>query len=325
MIYYLSGPMRGYPLFNFPAFERATEVLRKYGLEIVSPHEWGDPDSPRGQLMGDDILAIINDCNAVLCLPNWEHSPGACGEVAVAFSTEKPVFDLDLKPNGDFVITPSTRVSVTVPREEQYKKKIPLIGMCGFAQSGKDSVASFLVKDHGWTRVAFADKLRDVLYALNPIVEVEWSDVYEYGRAEPVTRIDRQVRVQEIIERHGWDMAKVAYGEIRQLLQRLGTEAGREVINDNLWVTLGEEKIEAAGTPVVVTDCRFPNEIQMVRRRGGKLIWVDRPGIGPANAHASEHSVTAADCDWTFTNDGSLEDLYRMTETVLGLKVAANV
>lgn len=322
-IHYLAGAMRGFPELNFPAFIEAAKRLRDYDIEVISPHELGDNlNETRSVLMGEDLLTILNDCDAVICLPGWEKSPGACAEVATAFATSKPVFDLELRDNGDLALHPSKTVSVTVPREEQYRQKTRLLGLCGYAQSGKDTVAQYLVgqERNPWTRVAFADKLRDMLYALNPLIEVEWGDVYEFGKAEPVDRLYRQVRVKEIIDEHGWDMAKVAYDEIRQLLQRLGTEAGRECINDNLWVGLAEEKIELAGMPVVVTDCRFQNELHMIRRRGGTLVWIERDGIGAVNGHASEHSVTKDDCDYTLPNSGTLDDLYEMTERVLDLQ-----
>ena len=309
MTIYLSGPMRGHADHNFPLFNAVAAQLRDQGYTIINPTEMGDSASPRGVLMGEDLLAILQKCAAVACLPDWRHSPGACAEVAVAFATDKPVFDVIQSPlkNGQLILVESPCTAVTVPRESQYKNKTPLIGLCGFAQSGKDTVAGFLV-DNGWTRVAFADKLRDMLYALNPFIVMKpraWRDVLNpFVVAKP-----RAWRAQELVDKWGWDVAKVQYPEMRQLLQKLGTEAGREVVDDNLWVSLGEQQIEAAGGPVVVTDARFPNELQLIRRRGGILCWIERDGIGAVNGHASEHSVSQADCDFTIKNNGTLEDL----------------
>lgn len=298
--------MRGFADNNFPLFEKVSGQLRSHGVEIISPHEWGEASSSRGQLMTDDLLMILQKCDGIICLPGWQASPGACAEVAVCFATEKPMFEYveDDQNIFGYRLEEASTVSVTVPRENQYKQKIPLIGLCGFAQSGKDTTASYLVRDKGWTRVAFADALRDVLYALNPIAKVDFSS----GAYDPI------LRVQELIGYEGWDAAKVNHEEIRKLLQRLGTEAGRDIIDNNLWVGIGENKIEAAGTPVVVTDCRFPNELAMVRRRNGKLIWINRPGVGAANAHASEHSITEDDCDIVLENDGSEQDLFKKVE-----------
>lgn len=316
-VYYLAGPMRPLPEHNFPMFELVSTLLRKAGYTIISPHEMGDPSMTRGELMTEDLMAILLGAHGVITLPDWQISPGASAEVAVAFATEKPVYDFifvrDLVSGGirpkttavhqthednSFIIAESRTVSSFVPREKQYAEGIPLVGLCGYAQSGKDTVAEHLVSAKGWTRVAFADALREILYALNPVA-------------------DLAIRMRDLVDRDGWDAAKVEHNEVRDLLQRLGTEAGREVINQALWVRLGEEKIELAGGPVVITDCRFPNEVQMVRRRKGKLIWIDRPGVGAANAHASEHSVTADDCDYVLKNNGTLRDLYHNVSDLL--------
>lgn len=296
MKFYLSGPMRPLPEHNFPLFTEVSAKLRRDGMDICSPHEYGDSlKDTRGQLMTEDLLMILKDCDGIICLPGWQSSPGACAEVAVAFGTEMPVYDYvpDSVTNLlGYELIESKVTSVTVPRELQYANKIPLIGLCGFAQSGKDTVAGLLVDKLGWERVAFADSLRDVLYALNPII-CDWPR-------------EGWFRVQDAVNDEGWDVTKVRYSEVRTLLQRLGTEAGREVIDQNLWVRMGEDKIEAAGKPVVVTDCRFPNEVALIKRRKGHLIWIDRPGVEAANAHASEHSVTSADCDFIIKNDGDI-------------------
>lgn len=307
LVYYVAGPMRPLPDHNFPLFERACKVLRADGYKIVSPHEMGDATMTRGALMSEDIAAILFACGGVIHLPDFEISPGASAEVAVAFATEKPVLSIKFFDDGTYNLQPSDTMTVSITREQQYAEKWPLVGLCGFAQSGKDTTAEHLVT-RGWTRVAFADTLREVLYALNPIIEGHY-----YPEGDGVLL----ERVVEIVDRKGWDVAKVEHPEIRALLQRLGTEAGREIIDQQMWVRKGEEKIERAGGPVVITDCRFPNEVNMVRRRKGTLIWVSREGISAVNTHASEHSVTQADCDLTIWNDGTIQDLYDEVDDLL--------
>lgn len=321
MLYYLSGPMRGFPDLNFPAFQKAVDALRKFDVDVISPHEWGDVNDTRSNLMGEDLRVILEKCDGVICLEGWQLSPGACAEVAVAFATDKPVKELKWDHKGcKMWLAPCPVTKVTVPRELQYRNKIPLVGLCGFARSGKDTVAQHMVSQ-GWTRVAFADKLRDMLYALNPIIALDTHEVFQMGFEDPVAKVEEGIRLRTIVDNETWDEAKVNHVEIRQLLQRLGTEAGRECVDDNLWVSLAEEKIESAGGPVVVADCRFPNEVQMVRRRGGTLIWIEREGVGAVNAHASEHSIMENDCDYTIWNSGTLETLYESVETILDLQL----
>jgi hypothetical protein len=170
-----------------------------------------------------------------------------------------------------------------------------IIGLSGYARSGKDEAAKVLVEEFGFTRVAFADKLREVLYALNPMVE-----------PSPTSN---PVMVQDVIDTYGWDGYKeTIYGdEIRRLLQRLGTEAGRQTLWDSIWVDAA-----LTGHPddakLVVTDCRFPNEAQAIKDRGGVVVRVSRKGVGPANDHPSETSLDDWDFDYGLTNDGTLEE-----------------
>lgn len=176
-----------------------------------------------------------------------------------------------------------------------------IIGLSGYARSGKDEAANVLVEEFGFIRVAFADKLREVLYALNPPV-VSWFEPMQ-------DKVVASVSVRDVINEHGWDGYKeTVFGDlIRGMLQRLGTEAGRQTLWDSIWIDAA-----FAGIPedakVVVTDARFPNEAKAVEERGGKVWRVVREGIGPANSHPSETSLD----DWNFSawihNDGTLED-----------------
>lgn len=188
-----------------------------------------------------------------------------------------------------------------------------IIGLSGYARSGKDEAAKVLVNEFGFTRVAFADKLREVLYALNPIVAPS-KELY-------FTRSKAVVNLQEVIDVYGWDNYKeTEYGaEIRRLLQRLGTEAGRQTLWDSIWVDAA-----LTGHPedarLVVTDCRFPNEAQAIKDRGGVMVRIKRHGpdgilLGPATApdgtvHASETSLDDWSFDYTVMNDYDTVDKY---------------
>lgn len=179
-----------------------------------------------------------------------------------------------------------------------------IIGLSGYARSGKDEVAKIFVKN-GYTRVAFADKLREVLYTLNPIVlaRVE-TPMGTLGYGQGVWH------VQEVIERYGWDGYKESpFGpEIRRLLQRLGTEAGRETLWDSIWI---DAAFAGYGddAKIVVTDVRFENEADAIKQRGGSVLRVSRPGVDAFNDHPSETSLDTYDFDGFIQNDGTLEKL----------------
>ena len=102
---YLCGPMRGHPLFNFPAFTDAAAALRAAGYEVLSPHERDlalgfDPARPIEEQGFDlvdalrwDVAAVLR-ADATVVLPGWETSRGARAEVAVAKAADKPVLSL---------------------------------------------------------------------------------------------------------------------------------------------------------------------------------------------------------------------------------------
>lgn len=176
-----------------------------------------------------------------------------------------------------------------------------IIALSGFARSGKDEAANVLVEEYGFTRVAFADKLREVLYQLNPIIKYEGvQDQYTRG----------PWYVQEVIDTFGWDGYKeTGFGtEIRRLLQRLGTEAGRQTLWDTIWIDAALTNLPEDAR-VVVSDARFFNEFEAVRARGGEVWRIERTGVGPANDHASEmEAIDYPHFEAVLKNDGTLEE-----------------
>lgn len=307
--------MRGFPSHNYPLFNRVAAELRAQGYEIVNPAEVeGTSEGVSREICMLRDFEVLVRCDGVAALAGWEQSPGACTEVALAWSLNLPLYDVVTDEAGKVAVCPSKTSLLHIPRETQYYNERPLVGLCGYAQAGKDTAAQFMMEtraeypiESGWSRVAFADTLRDMLYALNPIGEV--SHLLDGDDDMDVRLTVATLTTKRIVDCAGWDHAKTTYPEIRKLLQRLGTEAGRDILGEHTWVHLGEQKIEAANSPVVVTDVRFPNELQMIRRRGGVVAWVQRPGVGPVNEHASEHSVLASDADYVINNDGDLGKL----------------
>lgn len=179
--------------------------------------------------------------------------------------------------------------------------KTEIIGLMGYAQSGKDTVAGFLDK-FGYERVAFADALRGVLYGTDPIV-----GSYEDGEWPGFKDDQGDVRLRAIVDRHGWDRAKQE-PEVRALLQRLGTEGARENIGQNVWIDAALRKVKPGGR-YVFTDVRFPNEADAILAAGGTLWRIERPGVEAVNAHASETALDDYPVSLVLLNGGTLEDL----------------
>lgn len=102
---YVAGPMRGYPRFNFDAFEEATRFLREVGFEVTSPHEMDldrgfDPDKTIEEQGFDLYVAVRADVEAVMAadavvlLPGADDSAGAMMEANLATMLGKEVFYL---------------------------------------------------------------------------------------------------------------------------------------------------------------------------------------------------------------------------------------
>lgn len=182
-----------------------------------------------------------------------------------------------------------------------------LLGITGYARSGKDSVGEYLVKAHGFRRIAFADKMREAALALNPIIGMTAP-----SREHPE---GRYLRLATLVDCMGWEKAK-SLTEVRRTLQRLGTEVGRNLLGEDLWVNAALDDI-APDEDVVVTDVRFPNEGLAIERLGGVIIRVERPGINAANAHSSEVAMSDYLVPYVLANAGTLIDLADGVDTIL--------
>jgi nucleoside 2-deoxyribosyltransferase len=150
-----------------------------------------------------------------------------------------------------------------------------IIGVTGHARCGKDSLANLLVSSYGYTKLGFADGVRDVAKAIDPVV------MARINTAEPTA-----IRYTELLREIGYERAK-GNADVRRLLQRVGTEGGRDIFGEDVWVNLLKSRVEGAGN-IVVADVRFLNEARAITELGGIIIRVERPGYGPTNNHRSE-------------------------------------
>ncbi len=163
-----------------------------------------------------------------------------------------------------------------------------LIGFNGYAQSGKDTLAHYLVSEFGYRRVAFADALRAFITATNP-------------------------PIAELVNAIGWDVAKLD-PDVRQALKDIGA-AARDYIHQNVWVfaALGDV---ASDNLIAVSDVRRPNEADTIKRRGGRLVRVERPGVRPAND--LDTMLDRYDrFDAILRNDGTIELLHARMRSIL--------
>lgn len=163
-----------------------------------------------------------------------------------------------------------------------------IIGLSGYAQSGKDSTAELLCLNYGYRRIAFADPMREALLRLNP-------------------KLDSITHIAHRVEDYGWDLTKKD-PEVRRLLQVLGTEVGRKMFGENFWVDLALSGLKPEDK-VVVSDVRFPNEGDAIKKLGGSLWRINRRNHSAVNDHASEHAMDNYMFNHVIYNDGTLDDL----------------
>lgn len=168
-----------------------------------------------------------------------------------------------------------------------------IIGIAGKARSGKDTVANFVVAHLGGYVYSFADPIRRMIAQLG----VDMSDPYW--------------------QEHKEDIIPALGVSPRHMMQTLGTEWGRELINKDLWVAMARQRLLHSGAGMVIPDVRFDSEAEWIRRAGGIVIHVRRCNVAAVKEHSSESGVTILPEDFVLPNNGSLEDLQFAVRSLL--------
>jgi len=164
----------------------------------------------------------------------------------------------------------------------------PIIGIAGKARSGKDTAAEFLMtRGVCKYRYAFADPIRAMLKAG---FGIDMSDPAWLARKEaPIARIGKSPR---------------------KMMQTLGTEWGRELVNRDVWIIAAQMQLERHGKGMLISDVRFDNEAHWIRLNGGLVIHLSRPTGAPVAPHASEGGIGFETEDVEVLNDGDIETLH---------------
>lgn len=174
-----------------------------------------------------------------------------------------------------------------------------IVGLTGLKGSGKDTVAAYLIKEHGFERRAFADPLKKSVAALLdiPYHEIDkWKNdptmTVEYGSGHMLT--------------------------FREFLQRFGDEASKQVWGDTFWndLTLPTDGYYA-GRNIVITDCRFESDVRRITICGGYVVSVQRPGLSNKDPHRGEANLPPNLVDYQLMNDGDIQSLNERVETML--------
>lgn len=172
-----------------------------------------------------------------------------------------------------------------------------IVAFTGLAGSGKSTAAAYLVKRHGYERVRFAGPLKAMMAALGCTPE-------QIDGSEKELPCDL-----------------LGGKSPRHAMQTLGTEWGRDLITPDLWIRAWQAAVAKvpAGVPIVVDDCRFPNEGEAVRAAGGVIVRIERPGAGTSSVHASEQqTIEVVETLRNIADEQYLRDLVDILVTDLG-------
>jgi len=201
-----------------------------------------------------------------------------------------------------------------------------IIGVCGFIGSGKDTVADHLVNLYEFRRESFANSLKDAV-----------AYVFGWDRTMLEGRTNQARDWREQVDPWWADRLNMPNLTPRWVLQYWGTEVCRFGFHDDIWIASLENKLRNSHDSVVISDCRFPNEITSIKAQGGIVVRVVR-GSEPSwlehaknymagengnvgwslgkrnlylnNIHASEYSWVNTKFDAVLDNNGTLDDLY---------------
>ena len=205
-----------------------------------------------------------------------------------------------------------------------------IIGVCGFIGSGKDTIADYLVNLHHFRRESFANTLKDAV-----------AQVFGWDRTMLEGRTKQAREWREQVDPWWAERLGIPHLTPRFILQQWGTEVCRKNFHDDIWIASLENKLRNSKDDVVISDCRFPNEIAAIKKAGGIVVRVVR-GAEPEwyqlavsrnrgpngnsswalsgrrleqlGIHASETSWVGTKFDAVLDNNGTLEDLYQQVK-----------
>lgn len=177
-----------------------------------------------------------------------------------------------------------------------------LIGIMGRKYSGKDTIANYLVAQHGYQKISFAEPLKkgcQVMFQFN----------------------DKQLEEDKEVVDEYWGITP------REVFQYIGTEVFRDGmeklipgIKNNFWINTAMKKhynLRGIGINTVISDVRFPNEVDRIRKEGGIVIKVMRSSLENSDNHASEIQIDEIVGDYQVINDSDFNSLYDKIDTIV--------
>lgn len=185
--------------------------------------------------------------------------------------------------------------------------KFKIIGITGLKHNGKDTIANYLCQKYNYTKIAFADPLKE---ACQSIFGFNYEQIHG--------------SLKETLDEYWFGLTP------RQILQFVGTELFRkemkrlnEEFGEELWILSAKKKITEIiknneNALIVISDVRFPNECEMIKKQNGTLIRVVRSSVNISHdLHDSEKYVSDLEVDYEIINDGSIDDLNKKIDSII--------
>ena len=193
------------------------------------------------------------------------------------------------------VLIDETHAPMPYSRNSLVLRLSSLLSISGAIGSGKSTLGLILEQDHGYTQISYAGPLKNITsYLFNLDREM----------LEGATREAREAR-------------ELGDPSPRTILQLMGTEVFRQ-FDENIWITNVFACAPTLTDKIVITDARFPNELEHVRSLGGHSIYITRLlSIPSSSTHASELSLRLLNCDYNISNHGTITDLKMHIKVIL--------
>lgn len=184
-----------------------------------------------------------------------------------------------------------------------------IIAICGLQGSGKDTLGNIFVEKYNFKKLSFAGILKDVVALI-----FNWSREMLDGLT-----IESRLWREQVDE---WWSKKLNIPNLtpRYILQHIGTDLFRNHFDINIWIYALEKQLDLYQN-IVITDCRFPNEIEMLKNKNALLIKIIRGqvpswyklyeqyNIIPSDIHPSEYMWINQTFNYTIENNGAIHDL----------------
>lgn len=197
---------------------------------------------------------------------------------------------------------------------------IKLISVCGKKRSGKDTVAEYLIANHGFKRYAFADPIKRGAMEMFGFTESQM-----WGSTEEKEAIDERWNIspRKMLQLMGTELFQF---DIHNYLSEGEFNCGREVWVRRFMIWFEDERVKhrerGEDFKVVISDVRFHHEVRNIQKMGGEVWKIQRPSLTNVDSHASEMEIETIVPDVEIINDSTLEDLYLKVEDLLCTKLS---